>query len=101
MDKPTFINVDFELLTHSSYLGEGAHLPYSDELKEALQLVSSACHDEVKRREKEVRENWLIQKYHQLKELFNKKHDGQEARKILNEIADYEVERKKALDIFR
>lgn len=87
MDKSTFLRVDFELLTHSSTLGDGVDLPYSEELKNALNLVSNATEIEVKRRHTFARNMWLADMYQKIRE---NNGNTQVIMKLLNEIADYE-----------
>lgn len=99
MEKPTLIQVRFEELTRSDYLGEGVTLPYTDELKEALQVVQTACQAQVDKSKKEIRNEWLARKWHELRQLMDS--DGQKAIEILNEIADYEKSQQALIDTFK
>ena len=86
MEQPTLIEVDFEHLTRSDYLGDRTSFPYSEELQNALRTVNDACEKRVGRIKRDIKNEFLAKKYNELKQ---KEGDTKKIMVILNEIADY------------
>ena len=81
------LELDLNLFTQNGFFEDKVGLPYSKELECAIMVVANACAKEKNRIKNSLREEFLIEKYHELR-----KYDGQssEIRRILNEIADYD-----------
>lgn len=80
--------IDVESFLRTDELGESISLPYSDELDRAVLLINKLCSDEVRRRSKLIRDEYLSRKYREIKTSIS---DPSKMKEILNEIIDKEL----------